>query len=108
MNNQKELNITGEWDVSALTPFGATKSKVTISSKESYISGTIIGENGSLDFSDGKFEGNKLLFSTTVDTPIKATLVVDVEVTDDKTFSGTLKIDEYMTIDIKGNKNVNL
>ncbi|CAB4143283.1 hypothetical protein UFOVP784_105 [uncultured Caudovirales phage] len=108
MNDQKQLDITGEWDVSALTPFGVTKSKVIISSEEPYISGTIIGENGSLDFNNGKFEGDKLSFSTTVDTPIKATLFVNVDIINNKAFSGTLTIDQYMTISVKGNKNVNL
>jgi|LauGreDrversion4_2_1035121.scaffolds.fasta_scaffold1818051_2 hypothetical protein len=103
-----ESNIVGDWDVSALTPFGVTKSTVTISSKEPYVSGTIVGENGSLDFNNGKFDGNKLSFSATVDTPIKATLFANVEIINNKFFSGTLMIDQYMRIDVKGSKNVDL
>jgi hypothetical protein len=67
-----------------------------------------VGENGSLDFNNGKFDGNKLSFFATVDTPIKATLFVNVEIVNDKFFSGTLMIDQYMRIDVKGSKNVNL
>jgi hypothetical protein len=101
------LNTTGDWDVFALTPFGTSKSKVTFASVEPVVSGTITGERGSLNFSNGVIDGNKLTFSTVVDTPIKATLFVDVEVFEDK-FAGTLTVDEYMKIDIRGQKNVNL
>jgi hypothetical protein len=44
---------------------------------------------------------------TTADTPIKATLTMRVEVIDDK-FKGTLEVDQYMKVDIRGQKNVNL
>lgn len=109
MSNIKiESNIIGEWDVSALTPFGVAKSKVTIVSADPYISGTIVGENGSLDFDNGTVNSDNLSFSATVDTPIKATLFVDVKIIDSKFFSGTLKVDKYMEISIEGSKNVNL
>jgi hypothetical protein len=103
-----KLNIIGKWDVSALTPFGINEATVKILAVEPNVSGTIVGKNGSLDFTNGIIDGNKLSFSATVDTPIKATLFADVEIVDDKAFSGTLKIDEYMTIDIRGDKNVDL
>jgi hypothetical protein len=107
MNDQKTLDIIGDWEVSALTPFGISSSKVNIKSIEPLVSGTIVGERGSLDFGNGVITGNTLTFSVTADTPIKATLTVSVEVIDDK-FKGTLEVDQYMKIDIRGQKNVNL
>jgi hypothetical protein len=107
MNDQKTPNIIGDWQVSAFTPFGVSNSTAKITSIEPFVSGTIIGERGSLDFDNGVVSGDTITFSATVDTPIKATLTVNVEVVDDK-FEGTLEIDQYAKLDIKGEKNVNL
>ena len=107
MNDQKTSNIIGNWQVSAFTPFGVSNSTANITSIEPFVSGTIIGERGSLDFDNGTFENNVLTLSVIADTPIRATLTVKVEVTEDK-FEGTLQVDEYMKIVIKGQKNVNL
>ena len=100
-------NIIGNWKVSVLTPFGTSKSSAIIKSIEPFVSGTIVGERGSLDFDNGVVSGDTITFSATVDTPIKATFTVNVEVVDDK-FEGTLEIDQYTKLDIKGEKNVNL
>jgi hypothetical protein len=100
-------NIIGNWKVSVLTPFGTSNASATIESIEPFVSGTIVGERGSLDFDNGVVSGDTIIFSATVDTPIKATLTVNVEVVDDK-FEGTLEIDQYGKLDIKGEKNVNL
>ena len=100
-------NIIGTWQVSVFTPFGASNASATIKSIEPFVLGTIVGERGSLDFDNGIVSGDKIAFSATVDTPIKATLTVNVEVIDDK-FEGTLEIDQYAKLDIKGQKNVNL
>ncbi len=101
------LDIIGNWDVSTFTPFGISTSKVTISSIEPFISGIINGEKGSLTFTNGEISDNTLTFSANVDTPIKATLYVSVEIIGDK-FVGILTIDEYAKLNIKGQKNVNL
>ena len=100
-------NIIGTWQVSVLTPFGTSNASATIKSIEPFVLGPIVGERGSLDFDNGIVSGDKIAFSATVDTPIKATLTVNVEVIDDK-FEGTLEIDQYAKLDIKGQKNVNL
>ena len=100
-------NLIGNWQVSVPTPFGTSNASATINSIEPFVSGTIVGERGSLDFDNGIISGDTITFSATVDTPIKATLTVNIELVDDK-FQGTLEIDQYAKLDIKGEKNVNL
>jgi hypothetical protein len=107
MNNKTTSDIIGTWEISIFTPFGTTNSRATINSIEPFVSGTIVGEKGSLDFNNGIVENNVLTFSATVDTPIKATLTVNIEIIDDK-FKGTLEVDKYMNVVIMGKKNVNL
>jgi hypothetical protein len=107
MNDQKTLDIIGDWEVSIFTPFGTSISKVNIVSAAPFVSGTIVGEKGSLEFDNGTIAGNMVTIITTADTPIKATLTMRVEVIDDK-FKGTLEVDQYMKVDIRGQKNVNL
>ena len=101
------LDITGNWDVFTFTPFGISASKAVISSIEPFISGIITGEKGSLFFSNGEINNSVLTFSANVDTPIRATLSISVEVIEDK-FVGILTIDEYAKLNVRGQKNVNL
>lgn len=100
-------NIIGTWQVSVPTPFGINISNVNIKSIEPFVSGTITGERGSIDFDNCIVSGDTITFCVTVDTPIKATLTVSVKVIDDK-FQGTLEIDQYTKLPIIGKKNVDL
>lgn len=102
-----DLNIVGNWDVVVDTPFGESKAKAKIKELKPSVSGTVDGENGSLDFNDGNIVDNVLTFTSSVDTPIKATLFVSVKITENK-FVGHLLIDEYMKVNIRGVKNVDL
>ena len=99
--------IIGNWDVFVQTPFGVSKAAASIKSINPSVSGSIIGENGSIEFDNGSINENILTFSTDVNTPIKATIKVNVEI-EGTTFTGSLMIDEYLKISIRGVKNVNL
>jgi hypothetical protein len=103
----ENLNIIGNWDVIVDTPFGESKALALIKAINPFITGTIDGERGSFDFDNGVVNENVLTFFASVDTPIKAKLSVDVAIEDNE-FSGTLMIDEYMKVAIRGIKNVNL
>jgi hypothetical protein len=100
-------NIIGNWDVIVYTPFGESKAVASIKKLDPFVSGTIDGERGSFDFSNGTISENTLTFFAPVDTPIKANLSVSVEVESDK-FTGTLMVDKYMSVAIKGVKNVSI
>ncbi len=107
MSMTENSSLIGNWNVVIDTPFGESKAKASIKELNPFVSGTIDGENGSFDFNNGIINENKLTFSATVDTPIKATLSVGVYMENEE-FTGTLMIDEYMTVNIRGIKNVNL
>lgn len=103
----KKIDIIGIWNATIHTPFGESKATVSFVSADEPISGTVLGENGSFNFDDGVLLENKLTFSTTINTPIKATLKINATIEDDS-FLGTITIDEYARVVIEGNKNVNL
>jgi len=100
-------SLVGKWSVKVITPFGESKADVILDSTDPFVTGTIIGENGSVEFSNGIIDGNKLKLSATVETPIKATIAAEVEI-NEFIFHGVLKIDEYMEVNITGEKNVNI
>jgi hypothetical protein len=97
IKDQYKIDITGNWEAYIQTPFGEAKAIALIKKDDVTISGTINGENGSFDFDNG----------TIIDTPIKATISVSAEI-EDYTFKGKLMIDEYLTMNILGKKNVNI
>lgn len=105
--DQKNVDIIGDWDVYIQTPFGVAKATALIKDINPSVSGTVNGENGSFDFNNGVMAGNTLSFSATVETPIKATLTIKVLV-EGENFAGDLMIDEYLRMSIRGAKNVNI
>jgi hypothetical protein len=107
IKDQHKIEIIGNWDVYIKTPFGETKAIALIKEDDVTISGTINGENGSFDFDNGTIVENIFVFSATIDTPIKATISVSA-VIEDHAFEGKLMIDEYLTMNILGKKNVNI
>ena len=107
MMENLENNIIGKWDVTLVTPFGESLAQAEIKNDQPLFSGTIIGEHGSTNFSNGILKENLFTFSTKVEVPIKATISAEVQVNNNK-FFGTLMIDEYMKININGEKNVNI
>jgi hypothetical protein len=107
IKDQYKIDITGNWEAYIQTPFGEAKAIALIKEDDVTISGTINGENGSFDFDNGTIIENTFVFSATIDTPIKATISVSAEI-EDYTFKGKLMIDEYLTMNILGKKNVNI
>lgn len=105
--DQKNIDIIGNWDVYIQTPFGVAKATALIKDTSPFIIGTVNGENGSFDFSNGVMTENILSFSATVETPIKATLTVQVTVEGDN-FAGDLMVDQYLRVSIRGTKNVDI
>jgi hypothetical protein len=103
-----KINILGKWKAFVSTPFGVSDVQVSITSIETYVSGNVVGEKGSFDFTNGKILNDKLTFSVDVETPIKATIYVDVTFNTKESFLGKVTIDRYATMDVEGKKNVNL
>ena len=105
--DQKNINIIGDWDVYIQTPFGVAKATALIKDISPFITGTVNGENGSFDFNNGVMTENTLSFSATLETPIKATLTIKVVVEGDN-FVGDIMVDQYLKTSIRGAKNVNI
>lgn len=103
----EDLNIIGNWNAIIETPFGESKATVSISAIDPAVCGTVVGENGSFSFDSGSIINGVLRFVATVDTPIRATLRTQATIESDS-FFGILMIDDYMKVNIRGNKNVNI
>jgi hypothetical protein len=77
-----QTNITGDWDVTIVSPQGANTSRVTIKQDGEKVSGLFKSPAGELPFEGGSLTGNDLKFVFTVNfqgNPLPITLTGKVE-----------------------------
>src|SRR5437588_839880 len=77
-----QTNVTGDWDVTVVSPQGANTTPVTFKQEGDKVSGEFKSPQGTLPFEGGKLTGSDLTFTFTVTTqgmqlPITLTGKVD-------------------------------
>src|SRR3954468_4989606 len=63
-----QTNITGDWDVTVVSPQGANTTPVTFKQEGDKVSGEFKSPQGSLPFDGGKLTGSELTFTFTITT----------------------------------------
>jgi hypothetical protein len=63
-----QTNITGDWDVTVVSPMGPNTTPVTFKQEGDKVSGVFKGPQGSLPFEGGTVTGNELKFTFTITT----------------------------------------
>jgi hypothetical protein len=87
----KEMSIfAGTWDVTIDTPIGKMAVVFDISEDEGAIHGTASSDKETVEFLDAHSEGNRLMWTQSVTTPMKLTLKFNVIVEGDS-MTGTSK-----------------
>jgi len=77
-----QTNVTGDWDVTVVSPQGTNTTPVTFKQEGDKVSGVFKGAQGSLPFEGGTVTGNELKFSFTITTQgmqLPITLVGKIE-----------------------------
>ena len=61
-----QTNITGDWDVTVVSPQGPNTTPVTFKQEGDKVSGMFKSPQGTLPFDSGKITGNDLTFTFTI------------------------------------------
>jgi hypothetical protein len=82
--------FAGSWDVAIDTPIGQIAVVFDITDRDGAIHGTARSDSETVEFVDAIAEGDRLMWTQAVTTPMKLTLKFDVTV-DGDTMTGTSK-----------------
>lgn len=104
--------LFGKWTIIVNTPFGKEDYILNIDGIESVkdsnqnncLIGSIHHEKGSVSFDDASFENNTFHCSVQTEFPIKSTISITAELTQDNQISGMLEIDQYLVTSFVGVK----
>lgn len=100
--------MIGKWTLVVKTPFGEEKYNLAIEAVSPFLSGKIWTDMGSASFENGKYDNENLEIDFSVDTPQKAQIAI-IGTHTENVITGTIKVDEYPTLDFKAEyNNVNI
>ena len=85
------MSTEGTWKVSMQSPLGERKMTVILKADGNALTGKVVGDDGSeTEIFDGKLDGDKVSFKTSITKPMQLMLQVNGMVAGDK-ISGTVE-----------------
>lgn len=96
-------DVDGTWDTVVNTPMGQQKGQLTVNSDGSSFTGTMTGDRGSLDISDGAVDGNKLTWTADIAEPMPMKLSFSVEVNGDE-MTGNVQLGMFGNAPLTGSR----
>ena len=92
--------MIGKWKMVVDTPFGDENYNFKLNAVSPHVSGSIWTDMGSASFDNGKLEDGKLEIKFDVDTPQKASILIEGSFLYNS-IMGTVQIDEYPKMTFK-------
>ena len=96
-------DLDGAWDTVVNTPMGPQNGTLTLTTDGDALSGTMSGQQGSLDIKDGKASGNEGSWKVDITNPMPMTLEVSVKAEGDE-MSGNVKLGAFGNAAIMGTR----
>jgi hypothetical protein len=95
--------IDGEYDCITKSPLGEQKSVFTVKSDGDTFTGQNVGQQGTLDVTDGKVDGNKLTWKMEMKVPMPMTLDCSATI-DGDSFNGTVGAGAFGSFPMTGTR----
>ena len=96
-------DVDGTYDVTINSPMGSQNAKVTLSTDGDALTGTLAGQNGSLDIQDGKVDGDTLTWSAQMVQPMPMKLEFTASVNGDE-ISGSVQLGAFGSAPFSGKR----
>ena len=96
-------NADGSWETEMNTPMGVQKATLTLATDGSSLTGTMNGQQGSLDIKEGSVDGDNLSWKADLTQPMPITLEFSATVEGDE-ISGTVKLGAFGNATFKGTR----
>ena len=96
-------SVDGTWNTTVNTPMGQQKGSLVVKSDGDTFTGTLSGQQGTLEITDGKVNGNQLTFSAQISQPMPMKLEFSAEVNGDE-LSGTVQLGSFGSAPLSGTR----
>lgn len=97
------MTVAGTYEVVTKTPMGDQKSTLTVNVSGDAFTGSNVGPMGSLDITDGKVDGQTIIWSSKITTPMPMTLDCKATI-DGDAISGTVKAGMFGSFPLNGSR----
>ena len=97
------MSADGTWNVTANSPMGSQQATLNFKTDGSSLSGSMAGQQGTVEFSDGTVDGNDLNWSIQIQQPMPMKLEFSASI-DGDSISGTIKFGAFGSGSISGTR----
>ena len=98
------MSVAGTYDIVTKTPMGDQKGKFVVNVAGDSFTGSVSSDMmGSMDITDGKVEGNRLVWKMDMKVPMPMTLDCEATV-DGDTISGSVKAGAFGSMALSGTR----
>lgn len=97
------MSVDGDWKVKMDTPMGAQEMTITLVSDGNALSGKLVGQQGTMEFTGGTIDGNNLAWTVSIQQPMP----MDIETTavvDGDNITGDAKLGTFGTAKLTGTR----
>ena len=95
--------IDGKYDVTTKTPMGDQKGTLTLVTDGDSLSGSIAGEQGTIELADGAVNGDELTWSASITSPMPMKLEFTAAI-DGDAISGSVKLGMFGSASFEGTR----
>lgn len=95
--------IDGKYDVTTKTPMGDQKGVLTLATDGDSLTGSISGDQGSIDLADGKVNGDALSWTANITSPMPMKLEFSAKV-DGDSISGSVQLGAFGSASFEGSR----
>ena len=95
--------IDGKYDVTTKTPMGDQKGTLTLVADGDALTGTLSGDQGSIDLADGTISGDDLSWTANITSPMPLKLEFSAKV-DGDSISGSVKLGAFGNASFEGTR----
>lgn len=97
------MSADGTWNVTANSPMGSQQATLTFKTDGDSLSGSMAGQQGTVEISEGSVDGNDLKWSIQIQQPMPMKLEFAATV-DGDSISGTIKFGAFGSGSISGSR----
>ena len=98
------MSFTGTWSTTTQSPMGSQQAKLTLAEDDGNLTGSIAGQQGTLDISDGSVDGGSASWKASIQQPMPMTLEFSATLDSDK-ISGTVKLGAFGEATFEGTRD---
>ena len=95
--------VDGTYDITTNTPMGAQKGTLTLATDGDTLTGTMSGQQGSIDLENGKVTGNTASWTANITSPMPMKLEFSASVDGDE-ISGSVQLGNFGNASFSGTR----